>query len=145
MTKNAHLFTLLLFFLIILGCDSETNQENEVALSSSEIARLQVTVMVQEAAKEKAIIKEHYLQLDQSIRDKISLREYDLFLLLEYGKLTDRLMNKLDNSNKETFSVSEFEDFENILLDSSELPEWYIAMKKNTSEKVMNAGKKTSR
>lgn len=145
MTKNAHIFTILLFFLMALGCHTETTQESEVALSPSEIARLQVTIMVQEVAKEKDIIKEHYLKLDQSVKDKISLKDYDLFLFNQYSNLNDKLWDKLNNSDKEAFSVSEFEDFESILLDNSELPEWYIAMKKNTSDKVRNAGKQPSR
>lgn len=144
MTKNAHLLTLLFFLLTVVSCDSGSNQENEIALPASEVAKRQVTIMVQEAEKENGIIKQHYLQLDQSIRNQITLKEYDRFLLNEYTKLNDKLKNRLDNSERETFSVAEFENYKEILQNNSELPQWYISMKKNTLEKILKVNKQQS-
>lgn len=142
MTKNAPFLIIIFLIAILSACDTNTDGNQEIALSRSEASKRMVAVMVTEAEKNRLIIKQHYNELNPSIRDKMTLRQYHLRLLKKYSEINDKRLNALNKFDRNQDPKSQMNETNERLEKVSDIPQWYLSMKKSTLEKVIKAGRK---
>ncbi len=141
MTKNAPFLIILYLLAILTGCSTEPEEAQEIALSKSEVNKRMLTSMVQQEQKERAIVMQYYNKLDQSVKNNITFNQYYTDLARKYQQMTKRALMEAQGFDHNSDPETQVSRMRSKVNRSSDIPYWYIDLKKSSKEKILEAGK----
>lgn len=136
MTKHTFTLVVVLTSLILFRCSDEAHEKQPIELSQEEISKVILQAVVEEQKKQDQIVLAHYNALENSVKEKLTFREFNLDLTLKYKRFTDRALKEFQQMDIESDPDSQLERLRDSIRHEEKIPHWYWQLRENSNEKI---------
>ncbi|MEL6559963.1 MAG: hypothetical protein AAFQ94_17370 [Bacteroidota bacterium] len=136
MTRHTFTLTVVLTSMLLFRCSDEAHEKEQIELTQEEVSKLVLEAVAEEQKKQNIVVMQYYNALDESVKEDVTFREYNLSLALKYKKFTERALNNYQNVDNGSDPDSEISKLRESIRRDIDIPEWYWQLREKSNERI---------
>lgn len=126
----------MLTSMILFRCSDEAQEKEQIELTTEEVSKVVLQAVAEEQKKQNKIVLQYYNALDESVKEDMTFREYNLSLALKYKRFTERVLNEFQSMNADSDPDSEISKLRDSIRREIDIPEWYWQLREKSNERI---------
>ena len=136
MTRHTFTLAVVLTSMLLFRCSDEAHEKEQIELTQEEVSKLVLEAVAEEQKKQNIVVMQYYNALDESVKEDVTFREYNLSLALKYKKFTERALNNYQDVDDGSDPDSEISKLRESIRRDIDIPEWYWQLRENSNERI---------
>ncbi len=136
MTRHTFTLVVVLTSLILFRCSEEAHEQEKIELTQEEISKIILQAVVEEQRNLDKIVLQYYNALDETVKEDMTFRHFNLDLALRYKRFTKRALEEFQHVDTDNDPDSEAAKLRESIREEEDIPEWYWQLRQRSSEKI---------